>query len=362
MRGFPNTEIILVGPYSSSYGGIHKYLKQLVNHLTVQGYRFKVLDTDKGRYPQGSYNGLKIAQGIVKYFFLALKLVKTKGGLVHILSSSCDNFLANGFLIAIGKFSRKKIIISMLGGGFPAIIQQAGRIRRFISKQIFKAADEIIACNKDIKKTISELGIRVSKVTYISNALPFTLSLNGICNKDIHDFIKYHKPFVSSVSALQPEYDIPTLLKAIVRLKKKFPTIGLLIVVLDKADKAVSGNVQYILQKNRIKENVAIYKNVDSILPIIKRSDCYVRSTLVDGDSVSVREALLLKVPVVASDTAFRPNGVLLFKKGNDADLSEKIEKILRNPKLSIQNSPMKEANENIRKIETLYYKLSNSF
>jgi hypothetical protein len=46
---------------------------------------------------------------------------------------------------------------------------------------------------------------------------------------------------------------------------------------------------------------------------------------LFDGDSRSVREALSLGIPVVASDTGLRPAGVRLFKKGDVAEMVERI-------------------------------------
>jgi len=55
----------------------------------------------------------------------------------------------------------------------------------------------------------------------------------------------------------------------------------------------------------------------DTCLSLMAASDVFVRATLEDGDSVSVREALSLGVPVVASSTAMRPAGAILFQTGN---------------------------------------------
>ena len=51
-----------------------------------------------------------------------------------------------------------------------------------------------------------------------------------------------------------------------------------------------------------------------------------VRPTSSDGDSVSVREALTLGVPCVATDVAVRPPGTIVARAGNAADLAEKLE------------------------------------
>ena len=60
-----------------------------------------------------------------------------------------------------------------------------------------------------------------------------------------------------------------------------------------------------------------------TVLAAMRRLDVFVRPTYFDGDASSVREALALGVPVVASDTDFRPEGVLVFRRGDVDALSE---------------------------------------
>jgi glycogen(starch) synthase len=55
-------------------------------------------------------------------------------------------------------------------------------------------------------------------------------------------------------------------------------------------------------------------------------SQVFIRPTFEDGDSISVREALSLGVPVVASRVGMRPDGAILFHPGDVEDLISKIE------------------------------------
>jgi glycosyltransferase involved in cell wall biosynthesis len=43
---------------------------------------------------------------------------------------------------------------------------------------------------------------------------------------------------------------------------------------------------------------------------LIEKADLLLRPTYFDGDAVSVREALFLQTPVVATDNGMRPDGV----------------------------------------------------
>ena len=56
------------------------------------------------------------------------------------------------------------------------------------------------------------------------------------------------------------------------------------------------------------------------------------RTTLFDGDAVSVREALHLGTPVIASDNGMRPAGVHLIPKSNLRALLHAIEERLVQP------------------------------
>ena len=61
-------------------------------------------------------------------------------------------------------------------------------------------------------------------------------------------------------------------------------------------------------------------------LELMSRSDVFLRPTLSDGDSISVREAISLGVPVVASRIGARPAGATLFESGNVEDLLSKLD------------------------------------
>jgi glycosyltransferase involved in cell wall biosynthesis len=78
----------------------------------------------------------------------------------------------------------------------------------------------------------------------------------------------------------------------------------------------------------RLDDHVLLAGDVDhdTCLALMSASDVFIRPTLEDGDSISVREALELKVPVVASRVGTRPPGAILFHPGDVEDLLSKLE------------------------------------
>ena len=65
-------------------------------------------------------------------------------------------------------------------------------------------------------------------------------------------------------------------------------------------------------------------------LHLMKAADIVLRTTLFDGDAISVREALFLGTPVIATATDARPEGVHLIEIGDKDGLAAKVIEISR--------------------------------
>ena len=93
-------------------------------------------------------------------------------------------------------------------------------------------------------------------------------------------------------------------------------------------------------------------------LRMMAESDLVLRTTLYDGDSISVREALHLGTPVIATDNAMRPDGVDLIPPSDLAALHRTIE--LRLTHARRQLSPNGAGEENIKAVFDVYRELHN--
>jgi len=80
------------------------------------------------------------------------------------------------------------------------------------------------------------------------------------------------------------------------------------------------------------------------------------RTTLYDGDSVSVREALYLGTPVIASDNGMRPAGVKLIPMSDEAALRDAVCELFSTPRT--QPAPAGDGQENVRRVVELYQDL----
>jgi glycosyltransferase involved in cell wall biosynthesis len=80
--------------------------------------------------------------------------------------------------------------------------------------------------------------------------------------------------------------------------------------------------------------------------------DAMLRTTLYDGDSVSVREALYLGTPVIATDNGMRPEGVVLIPAQDPKRLVEAIGEVVPAGKRAVAAG---DGRENIRAVVEFY-------
>jgi glycosyltransferase involved in cell wall biosynthesis len=91
-------------------------------------------------------------------------------------------------------------------------------------------------------------------------------------------------------------------------------------------------------------------------LQAMQSSDIMLRTTWYDGDAISVREALQLRVPVIASDNGMRPEGTHLIPARDLGALVAAVDKILDGPSPRVPVAS--ESDRNLEEILTVYQEL----
>lgn len=120
-------------------------------------------------------------------------------------------------------------------------------------------------------------------------------------------------------------YGLNILLDAFFSLEMAL-TLIILIPQLDAAERTtlLAKIDAYPRQLNRGRIHVISRPDIEG-WKVISKANLFVRPTITDGDALSVREALYFGVPCICSDCTIRPDGVVLFKVGDAADLAQKI-------------------------------------
>lgn len=195
---------------------------------------------------------------------------------------------------------------------------------RDLYKKIVAACTEIICIGSSVKQSYHDNGIAGEHIVvddaFIAPSLHQAAQIRAQYPSSLTIFIKEHTPIllVSAAHLMRVDgrdiYGIDLTLEMVRLLQADYPDLGLIIALPVVVDEGYFEQLVQTMKSTGVAENVFILHGNKELWPLFKNVDIFVRPTRSDGDSISVREALFFKVPVVASDVCQRPVGVHLFK------------------------------------------------
>jgi glycosyltransferase involved in cell wall biosynthesis len=175
----------------------------------------------------------------------------------------------------------------------------------------------------EIRSALLSLGLPTRRTEIVPACLK-TERTEVSLDPSILAWIARHQPLFSTALFFRPEYGFDLLVNAMARLRFRYPSVGCL--VMGSGEQREEAERQ--IHAAGLEENVLLLGDVDHdlCLALMSVSDVFIRPTLEDGDSTSVREALSLGVPVVASRIGTRPADAVLFEPGDVGEMLSKIE------------------------------------
>ena len=329
-----------MGPYPPPYGGNAIQMCAWLKHLEKLGsYECCVLNIGESRRER--IIGCISVFGMVD-FLRKLWVFARKGYILH-LHTNGHNFkswLVSFACIASGFPNGRKTVVT-LGSGDAAQYIRKARLSRLLIKACLKLSGWFICINEPMRAALMHAGACSERISVIHGFFGVQTEENFDLPKALSEYVDSHFPllgatvYVPQSGVLYPEYGVDFLIKLIRELRGIYPQIGTLIIgPTEEARQQIeklSQNDQSVMFTGPLSHDLA--------LTVMKRLTVFVRPTYTDGDSISVREALALKIPVVASDTDYRPKGVIIFKKGDLQDFLAKALKTLENPTDAIANA-----------------------
>ena len=339
-------KVLLIGDYPPPYGGISVHVQQLALFLRQHGAECAVLDIEPGSAPKTGAIRVTGALG----FLLALVRFSRSGFVSHIHTNGHNfkSWLAIAVTAWVGFFFGRRNIATLHSGLMPDYAAGGGFGRKWMIRAALWPLGGVIAVNQKIERALLDLKVAPPRIFVLpAFALgPRAAALPGWFD----DYRERFSPLIASAVYLEKEYGTDLLVEACVTLRGRYPDLGCLIMGSGGEETAVRSRIQ----RAGGADFLFLLGNVphDLCLSIMERSDLFVRPTLFDGDAISVREALALGVPTVASDVGYRPPGTRLFKPGDLADLIDQIDRALQEKRTpaSEEDGP-----ENLTLIRSVY-------
>lgn len=269
-------KILILGAVPLPIGGVTVHVKRLLEHLSKEGVIYTFVSL---------HNSSKwtVLAAILRYKYIHLNT--SNASLMYWCAIICK-WLSKKLIITYhGNFGRKKgdeglkekkaIAICHIPLFLNSGSMQQGRLVNPRARQIsaFIPPGEIAALPKKIRQQV-EIFKQHHDVVFCTNAFNVSIDVN-------HD----------------ETYGISGIFNVFQGLEKK----GLIF-------SDPTGNYQQYLKEKGIErgENILIINQPHDFVEVIKQSDAFIRATTTDGDSLSVKESLYFKTPVIASDCVQR--------------------------------------------------------
>ena len=305
--------VVLLGPYPPPHGGVQTNLVAIRQYLRDRGIWCGAINLTRHRgaagedvyYPRSGSELLRLLLHL-RYDILHL----------HIGGNLTPRLL--GLLLVCTLMPRAKTVLTFHSGGYPSSPEGKTAAPWTLRGLIFRRLDAIIGVNAEIVNMFERFGVPPKRLRLIYPHAVLQPASPAEYPEELGRFLKAHTPVLLTVGLLEPEYDLPLQIEALGPIRARFPAAGLAII----GSGSLEGTLRERIAAQPWRDHILLCGDVphDVALRAIADCDALLRTTLYDGDSISVREALHLGTPVIATDNGMRPEGVALIRgSGSEA-------------------------------------------
>ncbi len=341
--------VILVGAYPPPHGGLQTNLVGIRDCLRRHGHHCAVINITRHRRADGDdVHYPKTGLGVLRLLWkLPADIVH-----VHIGGSLTPRLLA--LCLASTALPGRKAVLTFHSGGYPS--SPEGRTARpwTLRGIVFRRLDAVIAVNAEIAEMFGRFGLTRERVRLILPHGAPEIDGTAPLPEPIRSFYESHRPVLATVGLLEPEYDLKLQIETLGAIRRDFPGAGLVIIGAG----SLEADLRERIGRQPWREHILLCGDVPhaSTLRAIAASDVLLRTTLYDGDAISVREALALGTPVVATDNGMRPEGVHRIAVSDGDALVREAGVVLRSGKPAVARTGSGE--ENLEAVVRLYEEL----
>jgi len=318
-------KVLFVGPYPPPHGGISVHVWSAHALMRRAGQQSSVLNIDP-RAPE-SDRYIKISGG-KDFIWQLVRYVGNDWALnVHTNGHNPKSW-AIAVICGVAAQFGPGATLTLHSGMAPGYIRNSQQRMRHVIRFACALYRQITCVNDEIATAVADLGIPKEQIRITPAFLPIDPP-KVVPPPKIDTWMEEHSPVMTSTMFFRAEYGFEVLLDAVDRLRLAYPQIGCLVMGTGEG----RGQAEELLARRGLSDSIFLAGDLDHelCLALMSRSAAFVRPTFRDGDSVSVREAVSLGVPVVASNVGARPDGVLLFEPGDVNGLVARIKEVFGN-------------------------------
>ena len=342
-------KVVQLGPYPPPHGGVQTNLVAIRDLLRRSGHECQVVnitrhrreETDGVFYPRSAGELMRL-------------LPRMPADLLHLHFGGHLSERLLALALYATAIPRRRTLLTFHSGGYPTspagLTARPATLRGFVLRRF----DGLIAVNPEIAALFGKFGVPARRIRTI---LPFSVAPPDRTQplpERLAAFFAAHRPAMLTVCQLEPEYDLRLQIDTLGQILERHPRAGLIIAGSGSLESEIRGHVA----AQPWRDHILLYGDMPHSVTLRATLECdaLLRTTLYDGDSISVREALYIGTPVIATDNGMRPPGVRLFPVQDGAALRDAILETLAAP--GPRRPPAGDGMENIRAVLEFYREL----
>ncbi len=317
--------VLLIGPSPPPSGGIAAHLVSMADKLSSVEYSIPVRLVKPSKYA-------------IPRLVRELARAHRMGWVVHlhVCGHNRSSFLLGALVAHFA--TRAPTILTVHSGLAPQYLASLNAIDRMLVRQVGAGFGRVVAVNGRIKEELNKvMGVaRGSSPLLIPAWVNVDQSREVVVPEVVYQARGHHRWLLCAHIGAGVEYGASDLLHGFATLVKQAAQSGndddgggpgLVVIGSGSMDEDTVG----LCQSLGVGERCYMLGDLDreQALAVMGLCDLFVRPSLADGDSGSVREALAIGLTVVATDVTPRPAGVILCPPANPVQMAETIKQVL---------------------------------
>ena len=310
MKKFKTADVAVWGRIPPPIGGMAVHLRRLLPHLTDAGITVQMYSV--GRCTPEHPQVRQVSDHRLAWFF---SLLFGRCEPVHYVLS--DNTLARFSASLLAFFRGTKVILRIGGESLAVAAGSTDFIERRMIQFAIRCATAVVGVNEKICTLATVMGAK--RVILAPGFIPEVCEGMSLPN-EVNNFLQAREcpTLLASGEVHDPDDDDLYGAYALLSLLERFPNLRLVFYTYRiTLGTGPQERLADEILKRDLQNRYLLFQSETDLLPAMLCCDIMVRPTYADGDSNSIREALHLGLPVIASDCVKRPEGVITFPTGD---------------------------------------------
>lgn len=325
------SRIALIGRVPPPYGGVSVHVMRLCKYLRAQNIDAVVWDYDGKEH---AFEG--VVRGQRGWFAFANFLAFGQWDVLELNTNSVMPIVASA---AFASLRRRRLVITLHSMDVIARARRLPALFQTLLRRAFATADPVVCVNQRLADWLSNFSAQATAMVLPAYLPPTVEELKSdTLPAEVTNFRSRiaHMIVVQGVwggARGEPHvYGFREAIDALSGLRQLGYNCGIALLVGSCYDKEHRDSIIDYYHTLHLEDRVLLCEHGTPGAALIKMSDVLLRPTITDGDSVSVREALDLGVPVVASNCIDRPKGVSVYPTGSTTAMIERLLHIINSP------------------------------